>query len=66
MRNAAGGGRIEGLVTAHPRTLLRGTAWGSEDDSHVAQLYGGHVIPGSTLDDLNLSLSQWNTEAGWP
>ncbi|MEU6806839.1 DUF4185 domain-containing protein [Streptomyces neyagawaensis] len=54
------------LRTAHRRTLLRGTSWGGEDDSHVAQLYGGYVIPGSTLDDLHLSVSQWNTEAGWP
>lgn len=67
--------RIEGLVadhptadlrTAHRRTLLWGTSWGDEDDTHVAQLYGGYVIPGSTLDDLHLSVSQWNTEAGWP
>ncbi|MFI8215760.1 DUF4185 domain-containing protein [Streptomyces sp. NPDC085932] len=67
--------RIEGLVadhpaadlrTAHRRTLLRGTSWGNEDDTHVAQLYGGYVIPGSTLDDLHLSVSQWNTAAGWP
>ncbi|MGV9455031.1 DUF4185 domain-containing protein [Streptomyces sp. NPDC003635] len=67
--------RIEGLVTEHPtadlrtahrRTLLWGTSWGREDDTHVAQLYGGYVIPGSTLDDLHLSVSQWNTQAGWP
>ncbi|GGP47284.1 DUF4185 domain-containing protein [Streptomyces abikoensis] len=67
--------RIEGLVadhptadlrTAHRRTLLWGTSWGNEDDTHVAQLYGGYVIPGSTLDDLHLSVSQWNTKAGWP
>ncbi|MET9802376.1 DUF4185 domain-containing protein [Streptomyces sp. NPDC006368] len=67
--------RIDGLVADHPasdlraahrRTLLWGTAWGQEDDTHVAQLYGGYVIPGSTLDDLHLSVSQWNTAAGWP
>ncbi|KAA0934675.1 DUF4185 domain-containing protein [Streptomyces apricus] len=67
--------RIEGLVadhptanlrTAHRRTLLWGTSWGNEDDTHVAQLYGGYVIPGSTPDDLHLSVSQWNTETGWP
>lgn len=54
------------LYTAHRRTLLWGGAWGSEDDSHVAQLYGGYIIPGSTLDSLHLSVSQWNTAAGWP
>ena len=52
--------------TAHRRTLVHGGAWGHEDDSHVAQLYGGYIIPGSTLDDLHLSVSQWNTEQGWP
>ncbi|QNP71405.1 DUF4185 domain-containing protein [Streptomyces roseirectus] len=70
-----GGYRIDGLLTDHPtadlraarrRTLLRGTSWGDEDDTHVAQLYGGYIIPGSTPDDLHLSVSQWNTGAGWP
>ncbi|MEU9191299.1 DUF4185 domain-containing protein [Streptomyces sp. NPDC048484] len=54
------------LYTAPRETLIWGGAWGSEDDSHVAQLYGGYIIPGSKLDDLHLSVSQWNTEAGWP
>ncbi len=54
-------------ATAEERvTLIRGAAWGREDDARVAQLYGGYVIPGSTLDDLHLTVSQWNTEAGWP
>ncbi|MGO1974901.1 MAG: DUF4185 domain-containing protein [Propionibacteriaceae bacterium] len=70
-----GGYKIEGLIMdtptsnlyeAHRETLIRGGAWGNEDDSHVAQLYGGYIIPGSTLDDLHLSVSQWNTDAGWP
>ncbi|AJT40734.1 DUF4185 domain-containing protein [Psychromicrobium lacuslunae] len=54
------------LYTAKRRTLINHADWGSEDDSHVAQLYGGYVIPGSTLDDLHLSVSQWNTSANWP
>jgi hypothetical protein len=29
-------------------------------------LYGGYIIPGSTLSDLHLSVSQWNTDARWP
>ncbi|GHJ41655.1 DUF4185 domain-containing protein [Streptomyces sp. TS71-3] len=71
----AGDYRIDGIImdtptsnlyTAHRETLLWGGAWGSEDDTHVAQLYGGYVIPGSTLNDLSLSVSQWNTSAGWP
>ncbi|MGW8731095.1 DUF4185 domain-containing protein [Streptomyces sp. NPDC055808] len=73
----AGGYRIDALVLDTPAalagtpaanrvTLIRGGAWGQEDDAHVAQLYGGYVIPGSTLDDLHLTVSQWNTAAGWP
>lgn len=70
-----GGYRIDGLVADHPaadlrrarrRTLLHGTEWGKEDDTHVAQLYGGYIVPGSTLDDVHLAVSQWNTAAGWP
>ncbi|WP_017604961.1 DUF4185 domain-containing protein [Nocardiopsis alkaliphila] len=71
----AGDYRIDGIImdtptsnlyTAHRRTLIHGGSWGHEDDSHVAQLYGGCVIPGSTLNDLHLSVSQWNTDHGWP
>jgi hypothetical protein len=32
----------------------------------VAQLYGGYLVPGSTLDDLHLVVSQWNTTTNWP
>jgi hypothetical protein len=54
------------LYTAHRQTLISGGAWGDEDDTHVAQLYGGYIIPGSTLGELQLSVSQWNTETNWP
>lgn len=71
----AGGYRIDGIImdtptsnlyTAHRRTLVHGGSWGHEDDSHVAQLYGGYIIPGSTLEELHLSVSQWNTDHDWP
>ncbi|MDT0382537.1 DUF4185 domain-containing protein [Streptomyces sp. DSM 42041] len=71
----AGDYRIDGILmdyptsnlhTAHRRTLVWGGQWGQEDDAHVAQLYGGYVIPGSTLTDLHLAVSQWNTAQGWP
>ncbi|MBN4927993.1 DUF4185 domain-containing protein [Hoyosella rhizosphaerae] len=68
----AGGYQIQAMVLDHPTdnlfetrqyTLLRGTSW--EDENHavgdVAQLYGGYIVPGSTLDDLHISVSQWNT-----
>lgn len=45
---------------------IKGTAWGLEDDTHVAQLYGGYIHPDSTLHDLHLIVSQWNTDTNWP
>ncbi|WP_433023132.1 DUF4185 domain-containing protein [Kribbella sp. CA-294648] len=71
----AGDYRIDGMImdtptsnlyTAYRQTLIYGGAWGAENDNHVAQLYGGYIIPGSTLSDLHLSVSQWHTDAGWP
>ena len=50
----------------YAETILWGCGWGQEDDERVAQLYGPYVLPGSTLDDLHLLCSQWNTGAGWP
>lgn len=51
----------DNLYTAEKITLLHGCEWNEEDNTHVAQLYGGYIIPGSTLNDLHLSVSQWNT-----
>jgi hypothetical protein len=51
---------------AYAETLLFGGNWGQEDDERVAQLYGPFVLPGSTLEDLHLLCSQWNTGEGWP
>lgn len=52
---------IDDLTRAHHKQLILGTEWGQENDSHVAQLYGGFIIPGSTINDLHLTVSQWNT-----
>lgn len=51
---------------AFAETILWGCGWGQEDHERVAQLYGPYILPGSTLDDLHLLCSQWNTGAGWP
>jgi D-arabinan endo alpha-(1,5)-arabinofuranosidase len=62
--------RIDAQVLRHPTqdlrstptiTLLHGTDWESQDVNHLAQLYGSYIIPGSTLDDTHLTVSQWNT-----
>ena len=71
----AGDYRIDGMLMdtptsnlyeAYRQPLIYGGQWGNEDDAHVAQLYGGYIIPGSTLDELHLSVSQWNTTENWP
>jgi Domain of unknown function (DUF4185) len=73
----AGNYRIDSMLLDRPNadlyrapraTVLQGCAWGSEDHArgHVAQLYGGYVVPGSTISDLHLVVSQWNTATNWP
>lgn len=73
----AGDYRIESLLLDAPNadlyrapraTVLDGCPWDGEDHGcgRVAQLYGGYVVPGSTLSDLHLVVSQWNTEHNWP
>jgi hypothetical protein len=71
----AGQYRVDSLIFDHPTTNLatarraaicRGGAWGQESDTVVAQLYGGYVVPGSTLNSLHVVISQWNTQRGWP
>lgn len=54
------------LYTAKTYKPLRGGAWGLENDTTVAQLYGGYIHPDSTLHDLHLIVSQWNTGTNWP
>lgn len=56
------------LYRAPCATVLQGCAWGAEDHAsgRVAQLYGGYSLPGSTLRELELVVSQWNTAEGWP
>jgi hypothetical protein len=53
------------------QVAVRGTSWNAEDHARnlVAQLYGGYVLPGTTLDTAGgagLVVSQWNTTTGWP
>jgi hypothetical protein len=48
-------------ATYHP---IRGTDWCGQSDTAVAQLYGGYIHPDSTLHNLHLIVSQWNTGSG--
>jgi hypothetical protein len=59
-------GPTSNLFTATTYKPIRGGAWGFEDDTTVAQLYGGYIHPDSTLHELHLIVSQWNTETNWP
>ncbi|MEJ7729107.1 MAG: DUF4185 domain-containing protein [Polyangiaceae bacterium] len=59
-------GPTANLYAATTYKPIKGGEWGAEDDTTVAQLYGGYIHPDSTLHDLNLIVSQWNTEVGWP
>ena len=54
------------LYTAKTYKPIKGGAWGFENDTTVAQLYGGYIHPDSTLHDLHLIVSQWNTGTNWP
>jgi hypothetical protein len=56
------------LSAAHTYTPISGADWGAESDTAVAQLYGGYIHPDSSLHDLHLIISQWNTASatGWP
>ena len=54
------------LHTATTYKPIKGGAWGFESDTKVAQLYGGYIHPDSTLHELHLIVSQWNTGTNWP
>lgn len=57
------------LTVARTYKPIRGGDWGRESHTSVAQLYGGYIHPDSTLNDLHLIVSQWNTTptgGNWP
>ncbi len=66
----------EDFSTAPTTTVLRNTPWPSPPCSPpdgcatgtLSQLYGGYIVPGSTLRNLHLVVSHWNTADGsnWP
>ena len=60
--------RVFPLFADSGQTLVHGTSWDAEDHTQglVAQPYGGYLVPGSTLQDLHLIVSQWNTTTNWP
>src|SRR5690606_37819448 len=59
-------GPTANLHTATRHQVLHNAPWGGESETGVSQLYGGYIVPGSTLDDLHLLVSQWNAGTGGP
>lgn len=55
-------GRVGELSRAKTYKPIKGGEWGRENGNRVAQLYGGYIHPDSTLRDLHIIVSQWNTE----
>jgi hypothetical protein len=60
-----------GLGVAPATTVAVASVWPdpAEDlpppeDNRLAQPYGGYISPGSTLDELRVFISQWNTGPG--
>lgn len=47
------------LFTAPEQTMIVPTVPGRETGNAVASPYGGFVVPGSTFDDLHVTVSQW-------
>jgi len=57
-----------GLGTAPVTTVVQAGDWPdpaeslpAQDDNRLAQPYGGYISPGSTLDEVRVFISQWNT-----
>lgn len=55
-----------GLGTAPVTTVVRAGDWPDPpealpEDNRLAQPYGGYISPGSTLDEVRVLVSQWNT-----
>lgn len=58
------------LGTAPVTTVVQAYAWPDPaeslpppEDNQLAQPYGGYISPGSTLDEVRVFVSQWNTES---
>ncbi|MDF3310756.1 DUF4185 domain-containing protein [Rhodococcus sp. T2V] len=56
--------RIDGRWS-EPTVQVAGGSWGAAGGTW-AQIYGGYIHPASTVDELHLLVSQWNTTTGDP
>lgn len=65
--------QVEVRVADNPQGIFSGstpTVVAHNDSGNtpvsVQQPYGGYIMPNSTLNDLNLFVSQWNTKLNTP
>jgi hypothetical protein len=67
----------DNLITCPKYTAVAGAGWPGEMNPEnwqagtMAQVYGGHIVPGSTHDELHIVVSQWRNQGrpatdGWP
>jgi len=62
-----GTGLPTSLFDTAPTTVVApGGSWDQPIPGHYPQNYGGYILPGSTLNNLGILVSQWNTNTGHP
>ena len=54
-----GSGPPTDVFNGAPTTVAEGGPWGAP--GKVPQNYGGYIMPGATLDNMGILVSQWNT-----
>lgn len=51
---------------APPTVVAAGGRWDHPVPGQYPQNYGGYILPGSTLNNMGILVSQWNTNTGNP
>lgn len=59
-------GNVELRVANDPTQIMQGVPTTVVDSRAVPQPYGGFIMPGSTLDNMNILASQWNSDPRGP
>lgn len=57
-----GSGLPSDIFEGPSTTVAQGGSWGQP--GRVPQNYGGYILPGATLDNMSIFVSQWNTTTG--
>jgi Domain of unknown function (DUF4185) len=59
-----GNGLPSNIFNGAQTPVAAGGPWG--EPGKVPQNYGGYIMPGATLDNMGILVSQWNTDTGIP